>query len=121
MKVSIARGKTGELVSVEVFAADRRTAYPTFSTDCSNILRATAFRPLRTNGLFESNRIVRFDFSNGGKRDIKNEIRKIYFTLRMSEKTVQVFSRSVLTFFADRFAMKKGITYEHRNRKGNQN
>ena len=26
-----------------------------------------------------------------------------------------------LTFFADRFAMKKEITYEHRNRKRNQN
>ena len=29
--------------------------------------------------------------------------------------------KSKLTFFADRFAMKKEITYEHRNRKRNQN
>ena len=29
--------------------------------------------------------------------------------------------KSKLTFFADRFAMMKGITYEHRNRKRNQN
>ena len=29
--------------------------------------------------------------------------------------------KSKLTFFADRFAIKRGITYEHRNRKRNQN